>query len=155
MMAGATEVAAISPNVQMATLNMNRGRVDASAVKPNPSPRKIAETAIVSNRRHLVAMLLTGYFLRIKRDGWAFAMTALTITFALVTFFMIMYPRVMISSLNPAWSLTIYNASSSAYTLTVMTVVAVFFVPIVLLYQGWSYWVFRKRIESKPESLTY
>jgi len=103
----------------------------------------------------MVAMLLTGYFLRIKRDGWAFAMTALTITFALVTFFMIMYPRVMISSLNPAWSLTIYNASSSAYTLTVMTVVAVFFVPIVLLYQGWSYWVFRKRIESKPESLTY
>jgi cytochrome d ubiquinol oxidase subunit II len=103
----------------------------------------------------LVAMLLTGYFLRIKRDGWAFAMTALTITVSLVTFFMIMYPRVMISSLNPAWSLTIYNASSSAYTLTVMTVVAVFFVPIVLLYQGWSYWVFRKRIESKPESLTY
>ena len=69
--------------------------------------------------------------------------------------FLIMYPRVMISSLNPAWSLTIYNASSTPYTLTIMTIVALIFVPIVLVYQGWSYWVFRKRIEAKPETLTY
>ena len=61
----------------------------------------------------------------------------------------------MVSSLNPDWSLTIYNASSSPYTLQVMTIVAVIFVPLVLVYQGWSYWVFRKRIESKPETLTY
>jgi cytochrome d ubiquinol oxidase subunit II len=52
----------------------------------------------------------------------------------------------MVSSLNPDWSLTIYNASSSPYTLRVMTIVALIFVPIVLLYQGWSYWIFRKRI---------
>ena len=103
----------------------------------------------------MVAILLTGYFLRRKREGWAFITTALTIAFSLVTMFLIMYPRVMISSLNDAWSLTIYNASSSPYTLTVMTVVAVIFVPVVLVYQGWSYWVFRKRIESKPETLTY
>jgi cytochrome bd ubiquinol oxidase subunit II len=103
----------------------------------------------------MVAILLTGYFLRRKREGWAFITTALTIAFSLVTMFLIMYPRVMISSLNDAWSLTIYNASSSPYTLTVMTVVAVLFVPVVLVYQGWSYWVFRKRIESKPETLTY
>jgi cytochrome d ubiquinol oxidase subunit II len=57
-----------------------------------------------------------------------------------------LYPRVMVSSLNPDWSLTIYNASSSPYTLRVMTIVALIFVPIVLLYQGWSYWIFRKRI---------
>jgi cytochrome d ubiquinol oxidase subunit II len=103
----------------------------------------------------IVAILSVGYFLRKARYGWAFAMTSVTIAFALMTAFRILYPRVMISSLNPEWSLTIYNASSTTYTLTVMTVVALIFVPIVLLYQGWSYWVFRKRIESKPEVLTY
>ncbi len=57
-----------------------------------------------------------------------------------------MFPRVMISSTNPAWSLTIYNASSSQYTLTVMSIVALIFVPIVLAYQGWTYYMFRKRV---------
>jgi cytochrome bd ubiquinol oxidase subunit II len=57
-----------------------------------------------------------------------------------------LYPRLMVSSLNPDWSLTIYNASSSPYTLEVMSIVALIFVPVVLLYQGWSYWVFRERI---------
>jgi cytochrome d ubiquinol oxidase subunit II len=52
----------------------------------------------------------------------------------------------MVSSLDPAYSLTITNASSSPYTLRVMTIVAVIFVPIVLAYQAWSYWVFRKRL---------
>jgi len=103
----------------------------------------------------MVAMILAGYFIRQKRDGWAFSMTAVTIVFSLITMFMILHPRVMVSSLNPDWSLTIYNASSSPYTLQVMTIVALIFVPVVLIYQGWSYWVFRKRIESKPETLTY
>ncbi|MGW8250736.1 MAG: cytochrome d ubiquinol oxidase subunit II [Anaerolineales bacterium] len=101
------------------------------------------------------ALLSVGHFLRKERYGWAFVMTSVAIAFSLATMFQIMFPRVMISSLNPAWSLTIYNASSSPYTLTVMTIVAVIFVPVVLIYQGWSYWVFRKRIESKPETLTY
>jgi len=52
----------------------------------------------------------------------------------------------MISSLKPEWSLTIYNASSSPYTLTVMTVIALILVPIVLIYQGWTYYIFRERI---------
>jgi cytochrome d ubiquinol oxidase subunit II len=69
--------------------------------------------------------------------------------------FMILFPRVMVSSLSPDWSLTIYNASSSPYTLQVMTIVAVVFTPIVLIYQGWTYWVFRKRVSSEPETLTY
>jgi cytochrome d ubiquinol oxidase subunit II len=103
----------------------------------------------------LAALLLSGFFLRRKMDGWAFAMTAVSIAFALITMFMILFPRVMISSLNPAYSLTIYNASSSPYTLKVMTVIALTFVPVVLIYQAWSYWVFRKRIENKPETLTY
>jgi cytochrome d ubiquinol oxidase subunit II len=52
----------------------------------------------------------------------------------------------MVSSLDPAWSLTIYNASSTPYTLKVMSIVALVFVPVVLAYQGWTYWVFRGRI---------
>jgi cytochrome d ubiquinol oxidase subunit II len=103
----------------------------------------------------MVAILLSGYFIRTRREGWAFAMTAVTIAFALITMFMILFPRVMISSLNPAWSLTIYNASSSQYTLRVMSIVALIFVPVVLAYQAWTYWIFRKRITTDKESLTY
>jgi cytochrome d ubiquinol oxidase subunit II len=103
----------------------------------------------------VVALLLAGYFIRRKQDGLAFAMTCITIAFSLVTLFMVLYPRVMVSSLNEAYSLTIQNASSSPYTLRVMTIVALFFLPVVLVYQGWSYWVFRKRVEAKPETLTY
>jgi cytochrome bd ubiquinol oxidase subunit II len=102
-----------------------------------------------------VTVPLAAWFLKQKREGWAFAMTAVGIAASITSLFMILYPRVMISSLNPDWSLTIYNASSSPYTLQVMTIVAVIFVPVVLVYQGWSYWVFRKRIETKPETLVY
>jgi cytochrome d ubiquinol oxidase subunit II len=107
------------------------------ALGVNPGPVPIGAGA---------ALLAGGWFIRNRRDGWAFAMTTLTIALSTVTIFMGLYPRVMVSSLNPDWSLTIYNASSSDYTLTVMTIVAVIFVPIVLIYQGWSYWVFRERI---------
>jgi cytochrome d ubiquinol oxidase subunit II len=102
-----------------------------------------------------VAILTAGFFLRRKHEGWAFIMMGLTIMATLITLFMILFPRVMVSSLNPDWSLTIYTASSSPYTLTVMTIIALTFVPIVLGYQAWSYWVFRKRIEPHPETLTY
>jgi cytochrome d ubiquinol oxidase subunit II len=103
----------------------------------------------------IVAILGTGYFLSKKQYGWSFLMTCITIAASIITLFMILFPRVMISSLNPAWSLTIYNASSSDYTLRIMTIVAVIFVPIVLIYQGWSYWIFRKRVQARPETLTY
>jgi cytochrome bd ubiquinol oxidase subunit II len=103
----------------------------------------------------VLAVLAAAWFIKNKREGWAFAMTATGIAASITTLFMIMYPRVMISSLNPDWSLTIYNASSGPYTLQVMTIVVVIFLPIVLAYQGWSYWVFRKRIETKPETLVY
>ncbi len=103
----------------------------------------------------IAAFLAVGYFLRKGRDGWAFAMTCVTIAFALITMFMILYPRVLISSLDPAWSLTIENAASSQYTLSVLSIIAIFLVPLVLLYQGWSYWVFRKRVTERPQELTY
>lgn len=103
----------------------------------------------------MLAILICGYLLRKGRFGWAFFTTTWTIASAMATLFLILYPRVMISSLNPEWSLTIYNAASNPYTLKVMTIVTVVFLPFVLLYQGWSYWVFRKRVETKPETLTY
>lgn len=103
----------------------------------------------------VVALLVTGYFIKNKREGWAFIMTALHIVLTQVTFFMLMFPRVMISSISPSFNLTIYNASSSEYTLTVMSVVALIFVPIVLAYQGWTYWMFRKRITTDKKTLVY
>ncbi|MEW6403480.1 MAG: cytochrome d ubiquinol oxidase subunit II [Chloroflexota bacterium] len=103
----------------------------------------------------VVVLLLTGYFINSKREGWAFIMTALNIVLTQVTFFTMIFPNVMISSTNPNWSLTIYNASSSQYTLTVMSIVALIFVPIVLAYQGWTYYMFRKRISMDRKTLVY
>lgn len=80
------------------------------------------------------------------REGWAFLGTALTIAFAAIMLFTSLFPDVMPSSIDPAYNLTTSNASSTEYTLTIMTWVAVVFTPIVLAYQGWTYWVFRKRI---------
>lgn len=92
------------------------------------------------------ALLSVGWFIQHKRSGWAFIMTGLTITLATLAIFQGLYPRVMISSLNPDWSLTIYNASSSPYTLGVMSWVAISLVPVVLGYQAWNYWIFRQRV---------
>ncbi|MBI2331184.1 MAG: cytochrome d ubiquinol oxidase subunit II [Chloroflexi bacterium] len=103
----------------------------------------------------VVVLLATGYFINNKMEGWAFIMTALNIVLTQVTFFTMTFPNVMISSTNPAYSLTIYNASSSQYTLTVMSIVALIFVPIVLVYQGWTYYMFRKRISTDKKSLVY
>ena len=80
------------------------------------------------------------------REGWAFALTGVSIIFVVGSLFLALYPDVMPSSTDAAYSLTTENASSTDYTLRIMTWVAVVFVPIVLLYQGWTYYVFRRRI---------
>ncbi len=80
------------------------------------------------------------------RDGWAFALTGVAIAATVATLFGNLFPRVMPSTTDPAFSLTVDNASSTPYTLRIMTWVAAFLTPVVVLYQGWSYWVFRKRI---------
>ena len=80
------------------------------------------------------------------REGWAFAGTALTLVLAVATLFGDLWPNVLPSTTSAAYSLTVNNASSAHYTLVVMSWVAVIFTPIVLLYQGWSYWVFRQRL---------
>ncbi|MFG3161686.1 cytochrome d ubiquinol oxidase subunit II [Streptomyces sp. NPDC048232] len=80
------------------------------------------------------------------REGWSFALSGVTIVAAVAMLFLTLFPNVMPSTLNPDWSLTVTNASSSAYTLKIMTWLAVIATPVVLLYQGWTYWVFRRRI---------
>ena len=92
------------------------------------------------------AMLSAGWFIRQRQGSWAFIMTGVCIVFSALTIFRGLYPRVLISSLNPDWSLTIYSAASSAYTLRTMSIIALIFLPLVLAYQGWSYYVFRGRI---------
>jgi cytochrome d ubiquinol oxidase subunit II len=83
---------------------------------------------------------------RSGREGWAFAGTFAAIALATASLFVALFPDVMPSTLDPEWSLTVDNAASSARTLGIMTWVAVVFTPIVLLYQSWTYWTFRKRI---------
>ncbi|MBK8419628.1 MAG: cytochrome d ubiquinol oxidase subunit II [Anaerolineales bacterium] len=103
----------------------------------------------------VAVLLLAGYFINRKMEGWSFIMVALNIVLTQVTFFSMTFPNVMLSTTNPEWSLTIYNASSSQYTLTVMSIVALIFVPIVLAYQGWTYYMFRKRISTDKKTLVY
>ena len=81
-----------------------------------------------------------------KREGWAFIFSAITLVGAVAFLFSVLYPNVMVSSTNPEATLTITNAASTPYTLRIMTIVAVIFTPIVLAYQSWTYWVFRKRV---------
>ncbi|MEV4770366.1 cytochrome d ubiquinol oxidase subunit II [Micromonospora humida] len=83
---------------------------------------------------------------RVRREGWAFTGTALAIALAVATLFTALFPNVMPSTGDPAGTLTATNAASTPYTLKIMTWVAVVFTPIVLAYQSWTYWVFRKRI---------
>ncbi|MDO8361860.1 MAG: cytochrome d ubiquinol oxidase subunit II [Actinomycetota bacterium] len=96
----------------------------------------------------LAAACLVGALLAIRagREGWAFLGTAATIAFAVAGLFVSLFPNVMPSTLDTAYSLTTTNASSTHYTLKIMTWVAVIFTPIVLAYQTWSYIVFRRRI---------
>jgi cytochrome d ubiquinol oxidase subunit II len=102
-----------------------------------------------------VALLVTGWLARTGKNGWAFVTGSLTIVFATIMVFSGLYPRILISSLDPSLSLTITNAASSPYTLKIMTIVVCIFLPFVLAYLIWTYWIFRKRVEAKSEKLVY
>ncbi|MGW0195202.1 cytochrome d ubiquinol oxidase subunit II [Nonomuraea sp. NPDC003201] len=80
------------------------------------------------------------------RQGWAFLLSAVAIGLTVISLFTVLYPDVLPSTINPAYSLTARNAAATPKTLGLMTWVAVIFLPLVLLYQGWTYWVFRHRI---------
>ena len=98
-----------------------------------------------------VALIAGVAAIRAGREGYAFAGTAVAILAATGALFTALYPRVLPSSTSAAWDLTTGNAASTAKTLAVMTVVAAIFLPLVLAYQGWTYWVFRNRIGAAPQ----
>ena len=85
----------------------------------------------------------------LRREGWAFLASATTLIFAVTGLFGVLFPNVMPNFDRAGVGLTIYNASSTEYTLKVMTIVAVVFTPIVLAYQAWTYWIFRKRLTAE------
>jgi cytochrome d ubiquinol oxidase subunit II len=93
-----------------------------------------------------LSLIATWFFAGTKKFGYAFIANAIAIAAAVVFIFGSLYPDVMPAINDPANSLTVDNASSTDYTLKVMTWVAVIFTPIVLAYQAWTYWVFRKRL---------
>jgi len=115
------------------------------------------EFGLIPGTLPLLAIIcfIAGYFLlRANRFGWSFAATGGTIIFGTIVAFEGLFPKLMPSTLNIDWSLTVYNASSSELTLTIMSVVALIFLPIVLGYQAYSYYVFRQRVtrDSIPTS---
>lgn len=103
----------------------------------------------------VIAVFISGWFIQRKLDGWAFWINTIAIVLTTATVFIILYPRVLVSSLDPLYSLTIYTTASGPTTLRVMSIVALILVPIVLVYQGWSYRVFRKRVTAEPGDLHY
>ncbi|WP_204800774.1 cytochrome d ubiquinol oxidase subunit II [Mycobacterium riyadhense] len=81
-------------------------------------------------------------------DGWAFVCTAMVVAAVVVLLFGSLYPNLVPSTLNSQWNVTIYNASSTPYTLKIMTWVTALFAPLTVVYQAWTYWVFRQRISA-------
>jgi cytochrome d ubiquinol oxidase subunit II len=98
----------------------------------------------------IAALGLGLIFLFRGNNGRAFAMTGLGAISVVATLFVSLYPRVMVSNPDFGNSLTVDDASSSHYALAVMSVVALIFVPVVLAYQGWTYYVFRHRVGDEP-----
>jgi cytochrome d ubiquinol oxidase subunit II len=94
----------------------------------------------------IAALVLAAGFVYLERSGVAFTLTALGVVSTVATLFTSLYPRVMVSDPNFGNSLTVSNAASAHYTLVVLTVVAAIVTPLVLLYQGWTYYVFRARV---------
>jgi len=98
----------------------------------------------------ILAVLAAVWLVYERRDGFAFAATAVTTASCIITIFADLYPNVMVSSTNPAYNLTVHNTASGGYSLKIMTVVVVILLPVVLAYQTWTYYVFRRRV-SKQE----
>jgi cytochrome d ubiquinol oxidase subunit II len=87
-----------------------------------------------------------GWLVRDRLEGWAFIATAFTIVAFFTTLMLNLYPDVLVSSISPQFNMTIVASASHHYTLMVMSWVALIFTPLVLLYQSWTYWIFKKRV---------
>jgi cytochrome bd ubiquinol oxidase subunit II len=100
----------------------------------------------------VIAVIFAQRLASTDNDGWAFIASGFAIAAAIGQIFIALYPDVMVSSTNHAYNLTVNNSAAGHYGLVVMTVVAVLFFPVVLLYQGWSFHVFRRRVAAPPSS---
>ena len=108
-----------------------------------------ASTAFFLNVIELLAVLAViaaVWLVYDHREGFAFAATTVTIASCILSLFVDLYPNVMVSSTNPAYNLTVHNTASNPYSLKVMTVVVIILLPVVLAYQTWTYYVFRRRV---------
>jgi len=94
----------------------------------------------------VLAVLAAVSLVYASRDGWAFTATTVTIASCILAIFTDLYPNVMVSSTSAAYNLTVHNTASPPYALKAMTIVVVVFLPLVLLYQAWTYYVFRRRV---------
>ncbi|KJQ55743.1 cytochrome d ubiquinol oxidase subunit II [Microbacterium sp. SA39] len=101
---------------------------------------------VVAGALAAVSLIAAVVFSLRGRDGRAFAAGAATVLFAVVMLFLALFPFVMPSTIDPAYSLTIANASSTPYTLQIMSWTALIALPLVIAYQSWTYWIFRKRV---------
>jgi cytochrome d ubiquinol oxidase subunit II len=119
----------------------------AQALRGDTGSIIVAVAAVIAFAAGLVANLL-------RREGWAFVGTALAVGLAVVSLFAAMFPAVIPSTLEPGSTLTTVDAASTPYTLKVLTIIAAIFMPLVLLYQGWTYWVFRKRVMVEPVTVS-
>ncbi len=123
-------------------------------VAHNNNDRAILPTTVPAVLTGLV-LILALVLGRTDRDGWAFATTGLAAVGLVATIFTGLYPRVLVSDPTFANSLTISNAATGHYALQVITVAAAIFTPLILLYQGWTYYVFRKRLGGDHAAATY
>ncbi len=94
----------------------------------------------------VLAILASVWLVYESTDGWAFAATTFAMAASVVSIFAELYPRVMVSSTNQAFNLTVSNTAAGSYALKVMTIIVVIFLPFVLAYQAWTYYIFRRRI---------
>jgi cytochrome d ubiquinol oxidase subunit II len=115
----------------------------AQAVRGDTGSVILTAIAVIAFVAGLVANM-------VRREGWAFIGTALAVALAVTSLFAAMFPAVMPSTLDPGSTLTTVDAASTPYTLKALTVIAGVFLPLVIIYQGWSYWVFRKRVMVEP-----
>jgi cytochrome bd ubiquinol oxidase subunit II len=94
----------------------------------------------------ILAVLAAVWLVHGHHEGFAFTATTITVATCIASIFVGLYPNLMVSSTNPAYSLTVHNSASTPYSLKAMTVVVVIFLPLVLAYQTWTYYVFRRRV---------
>ncbi len=117
----------------------------------------IADRGVVPNLFQVIsigAAIAAVWLLYERAAGWAFTATTVTIAATIVSIFSDLYPRLMVSSTNSRYDLTVSNSASGSYALKVMTFATVILLPAVLVYQGWTYHVFRARIRTADFAVT-